>query len=315
MKKLICILTVLLLLCGCSSAQSRSRLMLNTTVQITLYGNDNQYFEDVFSLCDSYEKLLSRTNTNSEVYKINHSKTQQITDAAIIELLALSKQYYQLTNGKFDVTIGAVSSLWDFNNETVPNQKSIENALNKVGMNNLEVDSNTITSNGCMIDFGAVAKGYIADKLKQDLISKGVKKAVLNLGGNVTVFGEEYTVGVRRPFSENEVIAKVSLSDKTVATSGVYERCFEQNGVNYHHILDAKTGYSAKTDLLSATVICENGAVADALSTVCILMGKQKAIEIIEQTNGVEAILVDENYNLFATSGLTVKNGKYFIAT
>lgn len=316
MKKLIVLtVVILLLLCGCDSAQSNTRFLLNTTVTVTLYGEDKQYLDDAFELCSQYEKLLSRTDQNSDIYKINNTQGAVAVNEKTVLLINASKQYYNLTDGKFDVTVGSVSQLWNFAAGVLPKASDIAAAIEKVDFKNIEINGNTVNANGSIIDLGAIAKGYISDKIKEELKTKKVEKAVLNLGGNVTVWGGEYTVGIRRPFTDNDVIAKVAVNNKTVATSGVYERCFEQDGVKYHHILDSKTGYPAKSDLLSATVICENGAAADAFSTVCILMGKQKAMEIIEQTENTEAVFVDKDYNVISTSGLENRNGKYIPLT
>lgn len=312
MKKIITLtVAILLILCGCDSPQSSTRFLLNTTVTVTLYGADEQFFDDAFALCEQYENIFSRTKENSDIYKINNTHGDVAVNHDTADIITAAKQYYTLTNGKFDITVGAVSQLWDFNAGVLPKDQNIAAAIAKINYNNIEINGNTVNANGCVIDLGAIAKGYIADKLKEDLKAKGVEKAVVNLGGNICVWGQEYTVGIRRPFTDDEVVAKVSVNNKTVATSGVYERCFERDGVNYHHILDAKTGYPAESDLLSATVICADGAAADALSTVCILMGKQKAIEIIEQTENTQAVFVDKNYNVFATSGLKNRNGIY----
>ncbi|MBP3691822.1 MAG: FAD:protein FMN transferase [Clostridia bacterium] len=314
MKKFLCLIFVILLtLCGCQGANSSTRFLLNTTVNITLYGKDAQHLDGAFALCEQYENMLSRTKENSDIYKINNSAAAATVSDETVEIINLSRQYYDITKGKFDITVGAVSKLWDFTAGVLPSEQNITSALQKIGYQKLQIDGNKVASNGCVIDLGAIAKGYIADKLKQDLILKGVQKGVLNLGGNITVWGEEYTVGIRKPFSDNEITARVKVNNLTVATSGVYERCFEQNGKSYHHILDAKTGYPAESNLLSATVICADGAAADTLSTVCILMGEQKAIEIIEQTENTEAIFVDKDYNVYATSGLKLKNGVYYL--
>lgn len=314
MKKIIALtVVVLLLLCGCDSAQSNTRFLLNTTVTVTLYGTDKQYFDDTFALCEQYENVFSRTKENSDIYKINNSTDTVTVSDETAEIINLSKQYFDITNGKFDITVGAVSQLWDFNAGVLPKAEDIAAATEKVDFNNIQINGNTVNAGGCIIDLGAIAKGYISDKIKEELKTKGVQKAVLNLGGNVSVWGGEYTVGIRRPFTDNEVIAKVVVTNKTVATSGVYERFFEQDGVSYHHILDSKTGYPAESDLLSATVICDDGTVADALSTVCILMGKQRAIEIIEQTHNAQAVFVDKDYNVYTTSGLKQQNGVYYL--
>ena len=132
------------------------------------------------------------------------------------------------------------------------------------------------------------------------------------MGGNVVVFGDrDYTVGVKQPFSNNDIIAKIKLRNKTVVTSGTYERYIEKDNKIYHHILDSKTGYACESDLLSATIISDSSMQADAYSTICILLGLEKATEFIENTSSVEAVFIDNDNNLHYTSGLSYKNGTF----
>ena len=303
-----------LLLCSCAGSETRTtRFLLDTTVTVTLYGNDGKLSNNVFDLCKQYEGLLSKTDKNSEVYRINHSQGSQNVSGDTADLISRALEYYKVSGGRFDVTVCPVSDLWDFNKNSLPDKNDISAALKRVGANKIELNGNTVNTNGAEMDLGGIAKGWIADKLTKYLKEKGVKKAILNLGGNVAVIGGDYTVGIRRPFDEDGIITRVKVSNTSVVTSGVYERYIKADGKIYHHILDPKTGYGVDTDLLSATIICENSCKADALSTVCILFGQQKSTDLIEKIEGAEAIFVDKNYKITATSGLKLKNGVYII--
>ena len=170
-----------------------------------------------------------------------------------------------------------------------------------------------MNTGGKKIDAGAVAKGFISDKLLAFFKENGVKSGIINLGGNVCVFGEgEYTVAIQKPFSENENAAVMKLKNTTASTSGVYQRYFEADGVLYHHIIAPATGCPAKSDLLSVTVICESSAKADAFSTACIVMGKEGAAAFIEAQPGVEAVFIDGDQRVSYTSGVK-KSGDFLI--
>ena len=178
------------------------------------------------------------------------------------------------------------------------------------------MDQACLSSDSAMLDFGAVAKGYITDCVKDYLIENGVKNAILNFGGNVLTIGSRpdgnnYNVGIQMPFEDkNEVICAASVSDKAVITAGIYERYIKSGDKTYHHILDPSTGYSVDTDLLSATIICDNAAYGDAYSTICILLGKDKALELINKTENMEAVFVDSNKEIIYSDGASQYNIK-----
>lgn len=313
-KRIVSVILVavaLLTFSACSqAAKTETRFMLNTTVSVSAYDGTDEDIEGMFSLCAKYEGILSRTDKNSEIYKLNKSGKLTVSDTAK-ELIASGIEYYYLSGKRFDITLGKVSSLWDFTGDTLPDGDSIKSALPYVGAEKVKIENNTVDTGGTEIDLGAIAKGYIADKAKDYLVKRGVKNAVLNFGGNISVIGKQTTIGIRRPFSTDEIIAEVSAKNTSVVTSGVYERYIKKDGKIYHHILDPKTGYAVDTDLLSATVICPDSTKADALSTVCILAGKQKAKDIIESTKDAQAIFIDRDYKLTATDGLIKSDGKY----
>lgn len=151
------------------------------------------------------------------------------------------------------------------------------------------------------IDVGAIAKGYIADKLKDYLKDHGIRHALINLGGNVLAMGKkldgsEYNIGIQKPFDQTgEPITSIRLSDKSVVTSGTYQRYFESEGKMYHHILDPHTGYPCENNLHSVTIITNSSLTADALSTTCFLLGYDKGLRLINQLDNVDAVFITKD--------------------
>lgn len=287
-----------------------TRFLLDTVVTLTA-DCDSGTLDGAFALCESYEKLLSRTVEGSDVYRLNNSSGFVEVSDDTLEIVQKSLYYANLSNGKFDITIYPVSSLWDFNNEIIPSRDEIAEALKNVDYQSIETDGNKINSNGKQIDLGGIAKGYIADRISEYFKENKVSEGIIDLGGNLVVFGDrDYTVGIKQPFSD-ELAATLKVRNKTVVTSGTYERYIEKDGDRYHHILDTKTGYAAKTDLTSATIIGNSSMDADALSTVCILLGLNSAKQLIESTPDTEAVFIDTDGKMHYTSGLSLKDDTF----
>ncbi len=301
---------------------STTDLFFDTIIQITLYenpdaslsGQDAQsILEEAHSLCGRYEKMFSKTVPESDIYQLNHADGKPVlVHAETYDLIEQSINYSRNTNGLVDITVSKVKDLWDFSTQdtnapdsAIPSETSIKNALSHVDYHNILLDADhqtvTLTDPEAAIDLGFIAKGYIADRLKEFLISKGVQSAIINLGGNVAVIGSKpdgspFVVGIEKPFSDGDYMDKLSVTAQSVVTSGIYERFFEVNQTIYHHIIDPKTGYPVKTDLLSATIISDSSTQADALSTTCILLGKDKALDFLRQYPDVSAIFItDQN--------------------
>ncbi len=304
---------VLLMLCGCSTSQENkgTRFLLDTVVTLTA-SCDSQTLDGAFLLCEDFENLLSRTVEVSDVYTLNNSDGFTEVDTHTKTIIEKAIYYGNLSNGRFDITIYPVSSLWDFNNQIVPSRDEIAKALKNVDYQSIEIDGNKINSNGKQIDLGGIAKGYIADQLLKYFKQNDVSEGIIDLGGNLVVFGDrDYTVGIKQPFSDGELAATLKLRNKTVVTSGTYERYIEKDGVLYHHILDTQTGFSCDTDLASATVIGDSSFDADALSTICVLSGLQEAKTLIESTPDTEAVFIDSDGNLHYTSGLYLNDNVF----
>ena len=181
----------------------------------------------------------------------------------------------------------------------------------------LQIDGNKarLERQGMKVDLGGVAKGYIADKVKEHLISLGIEHAVIDLGGNVVLIGtkpdgSKFNIGVKDPFDKDgELLAVIPAADETLVTSGIYERYFEKDGKRYHHIIDPFTGAPSESDLAAVTVISGNSARADALSTACLLLGKDASMELIEKIDGTEALFVTRSGEVYKTSGMQDRTG------
>ena len=300
---------VLLLLCGCTGKLENkdTRFLFDTVVTLTA-NCSNETLDGAFELCENYEKLLSRTVQDSEVYTLNNTEGFVEVSDDTLGIIEKSLYYANLSNGKFDITIYPVSSLWDFNKQIIPSRDEISDALKNVDYQSIKIEGNKINLNGRQIDLGGIAKGYVADRLSEYFKEMKVSEGIIDLGGNLLVFGDrDYTVGIKQPFSD-ELAATLKMRNKTVVTSGTYERYIPADIKLYHHILDPDTGYACDTDLTSATIIGDSSMDADALSTVCILIGLENAQKLIENTADTEAVFIDNDGKLHYTSGLSFKD-------
>lgn len=288
---------------------------LNTYVSVTLYGCGSQRIADeAIRLCGDYEKIFSRTLQSSGLYALNANGRLDVRtreDWILADAVEAAVRYGELTDGALDITVEPLAAMWGFGSEAacVPNQDRIDEALALVDYRRIEADSEHIELNGTRLDMGAVAKGYIADRIKEYLVGEGVDSALIYLGGNVLCIGEkpdgnDFIIGLQKPFGgENEVMCAVRASDMSVVTSGVYERFFYENEVLYHHILDPDTGYPCDNGLLSVTVISDGSALCDALSTACFVMGEERARRLVDGLEGVYAIFVDSDFNISYSDG------------
>lgn len=305
-----------LLLTGCSGAKSSTQtdqdltytdMLFDTVIKIQILDPaDESILDGLKKLCEKYDTMFSATNTDSELYKLNHANGQPFTvSSETANLIQEGIHYSELSGGAFDLTIEPVSALWDFKADkpTVPSSDAIAQAVSHVDYTKVDIQDNTITLEDpeAGIDLGAIAKGYIADQVKTYLKKQEIKHAIINLGGNVDVIGtkpdgSKYNIGIQKPFDESgEAITSVQLKDQTVVTSGIYERYFKKNGKLYHHILDPRTGYPCENNLYSVSIITDSSTKADALSTTCFLLGYEKGMELIQSMDGVEAIFITDD--------------------
>lgn len=316
---------VFISICGCSRITPSSTkyiaqgYALNTYVKVTLYGSGSDEIAGrAVDMCSEYERIFSRTDEDSMLYRLNNAgsltRKEAADDKGFDELTALVRsgiEYGKLTDGALDITIEPVSSLWKFGTDeaALPDAGQIADALTKVDYSKVEVTDDFIELNGCRLDLGATAKGYIAGKICDYLKKEDVTGAIVDLGGNISCIGTKadgtgFTVGIKKPFDEEgQMSLALDLSDMNIVTSGVYERYFYDNDKLYHHILNPATGYPCENGLLSVTVISADAAQCDALSTGCFVLGMDKAKELVEGLDSVYAVFIDDNYDVYYTKG------------
>lgn len=315
---LIVFLSCIFVLCSCKPRTepfSKTGFYFDTVVTITLYDKkDSAYIDGAFELCSQYEQRFSRTIADSEISRLNADGQLRNADSTTIDIVTTALHYSQLTSGAFDISIAPLSILWNFTGEnpSVPAAASIAAARKSVDYTQISVSQDTITlQQGMAVDLGGIAKGYIADAIKQYLQAQGVTQGIINLGGNILTFGGKpdgspFKLGIQYPYAASgQTIASFEAADCSLVSSGCYERYFEENGVQYHHILNPKTGYPVENDLLSVTILSESSAAGDALSTACYVLGKEKATQLLQTLDGIEAVFVDKDYKISVTDGLS----------
>ena len=298
---------------------SRTGFYFDTVIQITLYDTeDDSVLDDCFDLAEKYENLFSATKEGTDVWNINHANGKTVTvSEETVALLVKSVDYANTTEGRIDPTIHPVSALWDFGSEGkahVPEETEIKEALSHVSYDNIrfgvgpseetgESVYNTVTLQDpeAAIDLGFIAKGYIADKMKEYLLSQGIESACISLGGNVLTIGEKpdgspFRIGIQEPFApEGTTLDTVEVRDTSVVTSGIYERYFYEGDTLYHHVLNTATGYPVDNELAGVTIICESSIKADALSTACLCLGLEEGRRYLDAEKDVAYLLITKD--------------------
>lgn len=265
----------------------------------------SEQLDELVGLCEHFESTLSRTIETSDVSRINAAGGEPVeVEDATAELIGLALDYSRASGGLFDITIGAVTRLWDFHEQLVPAPEDIAEALGHVGYERVQMDGTKVQLSDPLaaIDLGGIAKGYVADVLCDQLESWGVTSGYVNLGGNVKVIGTKpdgssWAIGVREPdpdASDVSSVARVLLEGGSVVTSGLYERQFERDGQRYWHILDPRTGYPVESDLVSATIVSERSIDGDGFTKPLFMMGSQQALAWAEEHPQLKLLLVDQ---------------------
>lgn len=328
--KIILFPVVAFLLSGCAREKqpiSQTGFYFDTIIQITLYDTQkSDCLDGCMELARKYEELLSPSAEGSDIWNINHSNGEpvSVSDETIM-LLETALSYCEMTSGQIDITIEPVNSLWDFHADSsvsddpdiavtdrIPREEDLNEALSHVDYHNLIINGNTVTLRDpkSAVSLGFIAKGYIADKMKEYLLSQNVESAIINLGGNLLAIGTKpdgspFQFGIQSPFDEHgSVIAVLPVSDISAVSSGIYERYFYQDDVLYHHILNPDDGYPVQNELLGVTIFSESSMVGDALSTTSFVLGLEEGMALIESLEDVEAVFITTDYTLHYSSGL-----------
>lgn len=307
-----------------------SFFIFNTDVHLHVFGEDPAVLDEALlalrDRCVFFEHAFSRTRGDSDIARAHAASPDPVAvSPETADLVRRAIGYCERSRGLFDITMGTVTSLWDFHAGVVPSGLSLSRALPHVGYERIELGGSAgaptlaISDSETVLDLGGVAKGYIADDLAGMLRERGIERFALNLGGNVVVAGgrpadasarpphragEPWRIGIVNPLDPAHHRAIVDVADGSVVTSGVHERRFSKGGVTYHHILDPRTGMPAKTDVSSATVIAPRSMDCDGFSTTAFMLGAPRAIEFIEALPGIEAVVIDDRDEVWWTSGI-----------
>lgn len=344
-------ISVIIFLTGCGHTAEpvfQVGFYLDTVVQITLYstGDDESCIskiQECFTIIDNYERLFSATIEGSDIWNINHGGGRPVAVSDdTVSLLRTALYYSELSGGKVDLTVLPLSELWDFGSDSdsqmtddgaaalhaeetnvtsdgcsrVPDSGAIEEALSHIDYRAVQIEGNTVTLTDAdaAIDLGFIAKGYIADRLKEYLLAQGVESACISLGGNLVTIGAKpdgrpYRIGIQKPFAaEGETVAAIDVTDASVVSSGIYERCFQEDDILYHHLLDTQTGYPADNDIAGVTILSSSSVEADALSTTCYFLGLTDGMELIESLDGVEGVFITRDGGLHSSTSFPPKS-------
>lgn len=309
--------------------------LLNTYCYIKTFNpGEENVIKDAFKLAREYENKLSKTVKGSLVDQLNSAGEEtglNVYDENIKDLSALlimSSIFTQITEGSFDVSVGNLTDIWDFTsgNGKVPSEEAITKALELTGFDKVYATSDGEIhkqSKDVKIDFGAIAKGYIADRITEYLRANGVSSAIISLGGNIVCLGQKpdssaWQIGIEKPnlvtsesapLEQRETIGSITCpNDYSVVTSGTYERYIKDGDKIYHHILNPKTGYSVETDLTSATIIGPASVICDALSTTAILLGSDQGAKVLDMYNELYSSNGTYEYVLIKDDGTIIRS-------
>ena len=317
---LIIILTTLQI--EAQSTYKRTLKLMGSRFDITVIAKDsikaNTYIDLAVDEISRIENLISSWDSKSQTSLINSNagvKPVKV-DRELFNLIKRSLAITQLTDGAFDISYASMDRIWKFDGSMteMPSKADIIASVGKVGFQNIILDETNSTVflklKGMKIGFGAIGKGYAADKAKALLIEKGVRSGIINASGDMTTWGkqtngDEWKVAITNPLNKNKAFALLPITDGAVVTSGNYEKYVNFNDKRYTHIIDPRTGYPS-TGIISVTVFAPKAELADALSTSVFVMGKEVGLNRINQLTNIECIIIDEDGNIFTSTNIKI---------
>ncbi len=295
---------------------SRDIFAMDTYMTVTAYGQRAKEAVDLAAAeIERLDSVLSTGDENSEIYQINQ-EGGGVVSKDVAYLIERSLELYETTGGAFDIAIYPVMKAWGFTDQNyrVPSGNELSSLLALADAGKIEYDKQTsevtFDEEGMQIDLGGIAKGYTSGRIMDIFKEYDVTSGLVNLGGNVQAYGAKpdgsrWRVAIQDPEDEDSYIGILSIEDAAVITSGGYERYFEQDGKNYHHIIDPQTGYPAENGLISATIVSTDGTLADGLSTSMFIMGLEQAEKYWkEHSDEFDMILMTDDRKLYVTEGI-----------
>lgn len=301
----------------------RKLSMLGSPLEITVVAKDtiqgNQYIDLAITEVKRIEYLISDWIPSTQISQVNKnagSKPVKV-DKEVFDLVGRAIKVSQITSGAFDISYASMDKIWKFDGsmKAMPTEEDIKKSVSKIGYNNIILDSKEQTiflkKEGMKLGLGGIGQGYIADKVKELLLSKGCTSGIVNVSGDINAWGRQqdgnpWTVGIVNPLNKNKVFATFPLEDSAVETSGNYEKYVIFNGIRYSHIIDPRTGYPAQ-GVVSVSVFAKQTEIADALATGIFVMGVEVGIDLVNQLKGVECIMVDDKGKIHSSKGIDIK--------
>jgi thiamine biosynthesis lipoprotein len=276
----------------------------------------NKGIEEVIKEITRIEKLISSWDPESQTSEINRmagSKPVKV-DKELFELIKRAKKISELTNGAFDISYASMDKIWKFDGTVtkLPTEEEVKASVAKINYQDIILNEEKLTvflkTEGMKIGFGAIGKGYAANRGRKIMLDFGIKSGIVNAGGDLITWGKEangkdWSIGIANPKSENHVLAWLTVGEMAVVTSGNYEKFIDINGQRYSHIINPVTGYPVR-GLKSVTIFCPDAELADALATSTFILGKDKGLSLINQLKGVEALLVDDGNKISTSNNL-----------
>ena len=298
--------------------QRRAVKLMGSRFDLTIVAQDaataNSYIDDAIMEIGRIERLISSWDPRSQCSEINRNAAIKPVkvDLELFQLIQRANEISQITDGAFDISYASIDKVWHFDGTMTqkPTEEEIARSVSKIGYQNIILDKENQTVflklKGMKIGFGALGKGYAADKVRAMLKANGVKAGIINASGDLTTWGKQpdgsdWTVGITNPLNKKKVFSWFPVVDAAVATSGNYEKFVEFNGIKYSHIIDPRTGYPS-SGLVSVTIFAKSSELCDALATSVFVTGSETGLDIINQIKGVECIIVDDHNKIFTSN-------------
>ncbi len=327
MKKLTLLLTVFFIQTVFSQEVYQKKLLLmGSDFGITVVAQNDSlakgYINDAITEIKRIEKIISSWDNNSETTLINRNAGIKpvVVSEELFKLIQRAKLISKLTDGAFDISYASMDKIWKFDGsmKQFPSEETIKKSVQKVGYQNIIMDAAKHTvflkKKGMKIGFGAIGKGYAADKAKQLLINKGVKAGIINASGDMNTWGKQpdgsdWMVAITNPFNKQKAFGLLPLKQGAVVTSGSYEKYVFFNGKRYAHIIDPRTGIPA-TGIVSVSVFAPKAELADALATSVFVMGVQVGLDRINQMKNISCIIIDDKGKIFTSKNINIKKNE-----
>lgn len=301
----------------------RKLSMLGSPLEMTVVAKDtvqgNEFIDLAIAEVKRVEYLISDWIPTTQISQVNQNagiKAVKV-DKEVYELVERAIKVSQITSGAFDISYASMDKIWKFDGsmKVMPTEEAIKKSVSKIGYKNIILDPKEQTiflkNVGMKLGLGGIGQGYIADKVKELLFSKGCTSGIVNVSGDINAWGKQpdgkpWTVGIVNPLNKNKIFTTFPLENNAVETSGSYEKYVVFNGIRYSHIIDPRTGYPAQ-GVVSVSVFAKQTEIADALATGIFVLGVDVGLDLVNQLKGIECIIVDDKGKIHSSKGIDIK--------